>query len=262
MGRLTADPVPSRGGEDDELDLVPAATPTTPDALCWIWAAIPPKDGRIHVARVAQAVERSPRTIRRWIAAAPDRDLDARATAILRSRAFLRGHGDLLWPALNEHRERSVQLLQAQAEHNLQLLTSHLGQIPAGWRRGPTLQAHQVYCYYHHGARVFGVASGSTRATANNLRRMKAQIIQVVTVPSKWHAQVLKYDALELVAASRCIPPRSLIPAGRTETWWRRANAVDLEVTARRRSLATSSVVSTPAVVLAEGAPGDGGVDQ
>lgn len=249
MGRLTADPVPTRG-EDDDLDLVPAATPTTPDALCWIWAAIPPKDGRIHVARVAQAVDRSPRTIRRWIAAAPDRDLDARATAILRNRAFLRGHGDLLWPALNDHRERSAQLLQEQAEHNLQLLADHPDQIPAGWRRGPTLQAYQVYAYYHHDARVFGVATGSTRATANNLRRMKAQIIQIVTVPSKWHAQVLKYDALDQVAASRCIPPRSLIPAGRTETWWRRADAADLAATARRRGLTTSSVITTPAAIL------------
>lgn len=227
MGSVTAD------GADRDLDYVPGATPATADALCWIWAAIPPKEGRIHVSRVAKAVDRSPRTVQRWIAAAPDRDLDPRALKILRTRAILRGHGDYLWPALNEPRAAAAQMLSDEAENNLQLLLEYPDQIPAGWKNGPALQSHMVYLYYHPEARVFGIASGSTRATANNLRRMRADIIDLITAPTKWHAQVIKHDILDLVADARCLPPRALIPTGRTETWRRRVGDVDLAAAAR-----------------------------
>lgn len=53
--------------------LIPPATPATPDLICWLWAAFPPKDGRLHVARIADGLSVSPTTIRRWIQQPPPR---------------------------------------------------------------------------------------------------------------------------------------------------------------------------------------------
>lgn len=226
---------PLTGPED--IEYVPRATQTTPDAVCWIWAAIPPHEGRIDIARVAAAVDRSPSTVRRWVRAAANRPLDDRVMAILRMRANLRGHGDYLWPPLNPEAEDAVAALRRKAEWRLEVLDS--GAAPATWDER-ILKPHRVYLYYHPGARVFGVATANenSRATWSNLRNagVDPEPIQVITVPTKIHAAILKYDALDLVREYRCLPPRAMVPSGRTETWRRRAGDVDLRAVAASRT--------------------------
>ena len=48
-------------------DLVPAATASTPDLICWIWAAFPPHQGHINKTRVAETLGVSRRTLGRWL---------------------------------------------------------------------------------------------------------------------------------------------------------------------------------------------------
>lgn len=219
----------------DGAEYVPKASPTTPDAVCWIWAAIPTRaDGRIDLARVAAAVDRSPVTVRRWIRQADTRPLDPRALRVLRTRANLRGHGDYLWPPLNQQAAEAAAARRAKDLWRLQVLND--GNAPQIWAERE-LVAHTVVLYYHPGARVFGVASTKTtsRARASQLRKTGAHLIDSLEVPTRIHAAVLKGDALELAGDHRCLPPRSFIPDGRTETWLRRGGDVDLTALALAR---------------------------
>lgn len=222
-------------------DQIPAATPAAPDAVCWIWAAVPPspRTGGIHVARVADALDVSDTTIRRWIKDAerdPKTQLRPEVMSRLLSRANLRGHGDFLWPPLGE-RERPAQLRALNAAQNLDILRNHPESVPQAWLDNGHLRTFTVWLYYHPTARVFGVCSGSTPDMYSKLRRCGAEIYDEVQVPSKWHAEVLKSEVLDLVGEARCLPPRALIPVGRTETWRRRAGDVDLEAIARAGEL-------------------------
>lgn len=215
-------------------DVIPAATPAAADAICWIWAAIPPSPctGSIHVARVAAALKVSDTTIRRWIKDAPTHPLRPDVLATLRMRANLRGHGDFLWPPLGEREEPALLRAQA-AERNARFVDT--GQSPSTWQTSATLLPSTVALYYHAPARVFGLTSGSTRDTRYRLERSGAVMLHGVRVPSKWHAEVLKADVLGLVGSARCLPPRALVPVGRTETWHRRAGDVDLHAVALTR---------------------------
>lgn len=219
----------------DGIQYVPKATETTPDALCWIWAAIPPRaDGRIDIPRVAAAVDRSQSTIRRWIRAAPTKSLDERALRILRMRANLRGHGDYLWPPLNHEAAEAAEKLRQRAQWRLEVLNA--GQVPSTWAERE-LRPQSIYLYHHPIARVFGVATASGRTNWQALRKAGATDPPVATieVPTRIHAQVIKYDILELLADHRCLPPRAMIPSGRTQTWWQRAGDVDLQTIANHR---------------------------
>lgn len=215
-------------------DVIPAATPAAADAICWIWAAIPPspRTGSIHVARVAAALKVSDTTVRRWIKDAPTHQLRPDVLATLRMRANLRGHGDFLWPPLGERQEPALLRAQA-AQRNARSVDED--QIPSTWATNGTLLPSTVALYYHAPARVFGLTSGSTPGTRYKLERSGAVMLQGVQVPSKWHAEVLKADVLQLVGPARCLPPRSMIPVGRTETWHRRAGDVDLHAVALTR---------------------------
>lgn len=241
MTRLT----PSATPLDDEI---PAATPAAADFICWLWAAIPasPRTGSIHVSRVAQALEVSDTTVRRWIKAAvaePKQPLRPDVMRTLLMRANLRGHGDFLWPPLGE-RERAAQLRAGNAEKNLRILVDHPENVPDAWRDAGHLCTFRVWLYYHPRARVFGITSGSTNDMYSKVRRGGADLYDVVEVPSRWHAEVLKADVLNLVGAARCLPPREMVPVGRTETWHRRAGDVDLAAVASARR---QDIGATPA---------------
>lgn len=215
-------------------EVIPAATPAAPDAICWIWAAIPPspRTGSIHVARVAAALEVSDSTVRRWIKHAPKQPLRPDVLKVLRMRANLRGHGDFLWPPLGE-RAQSAQLRARTAERNARIIDS--GDSPSTWRETGALRPSTVCLYYHEPARVFGLTSGATSETRNRLVRSGAEVLQEYRTRSKWHGEVLKADVLDLVGDARCLPPRAMIPVGRTETWHRRAGDVELQAVAAAR---------------------------
>ncbi len=212
-------------------DVIPAATPAAADAICWIWAAIPPspRTGSIHVARVADALGVSDSTVRRWIKAASSQPLRPEVRKVLRMRANLRGHGDFLWPPLGERAE-SARLRAQAARRNARFVDED--DAPSTWLTNGALLPSTVALYYHAPARVFGLTSGATPGTRYRLERSGAVVLQEVQVRSKWHAEVLKAEVLELVGDARCLPPRAMVPVGRTETWHRRAGDVDLAAVA------------------------------
>ena len=80
---------------------LPIATPATADLVCWLWAAFPPRDGQLHLRRIADVLGVSPTTIRRWIADSTGRSFDTQTQRYLARRAILRGRGTYLWPPLD-----------------------------------------------------------------------------------------------------------------------------------------------------------------
>lgn len=217
---------PPAAAEEITLEALPELTPATADLLCWLWAATPPKGGRLDVARAAASLEVSDSTLRRWIknSAAATMPAPARAKmSRLMQLAILRGRGQLLWPPLDRgSRERQL-ALSADAQRGLDLVRSDPDSAPATWRTPRT-----IYLAHYPRARCYGVASGSTRATPDKIHAVDGEIIAEIQVANRHAATLAKATVLEHVRAARCIPPRSLVPTGRTETWRHAHGPVDL----------------------------------
>jgi hypothetical protein len=71
---------------------------------------------------------------------------------------------------------------------------------------------------------VYGVASTRTSKSRTRLQRV-ATLVDEATVPDKHTAILAKELTLATHLEHRCVAPRELIPAGRTEIWRERAGA-------------------------------------
>lgn len=219
--RATFAPPPPE--ETGEVDYVPPATAATDDLLCWMWAAIPPHHDRLHVARVAEALGISDSTVRRRIKSGRATPKEMRT---LKRRAILRGRGTYLWPPLDQASRQRIWLLEQEARRGLQVLEA--GNIPAPWRTGTILKPHTLLLIHYPAARVYGVAAATADNTIAKIRRAGGEIIEETTAPNRFAARVAKSEVLEKVQPWRCIPPRELVPSGRTETWLAAGGRVDL----------------------------------
>lgn len=197
------------------------AEPAMPDLLCWIYAAVPlnPRTGRPDVHRVAKILNVTPATVYRWIRNADDREFGPQAITTLRNRAQLRGHGEILWPAIDP----------TTASRHTNNLTTALA-FRDDMRRNPTtpaaLKAHrptQVITYYNDTARVFGIITASTATNRNRALapRTGNTLVDQMTVDDSHTATAIKYTALQLIGDDRCIAPDTLFKKGRTEVWRR-----------------------------------------
>jgi hypothetical protein len=238
------------------LDVV--VTPAAPDLACWLWAAFPPRKGRLDTRRVAGTFMVSQRTVQRWLHDAP---ADMRATRaqwvplnpdgmrVVRRRAILRGHGHYLWPPADPTTlDRSVAAMEhaETARANLLELGPSARDIETGRNAG-----HEVHLVHFPGARVFGVATSYHDKTLSKLMR-HGEVLETVGVPDKWAAVILKETVLQMVGPEhRCIAPRHLVPTGRTETWLESAGDVDLA------AIATQLDLATPNADPSDGEPAD-----
>lgn len=199
-------------------DLVPEATPAAPDLICWLWAAFPPRNGRLHVARIAEGLGVSASTIRRWVREAARLQLNDEGMLLVKRRAILRGRGRYLWPDLDPT-SRQRQHLQARyaARVDYTIRTTPEQRSPT-WSQNGTLEEHTVALVHYPKAHAYGV---STARSAKSLQRLQRTgvIMQATTVSNKYAAVVLKHHTLTRVDSHRCLVPRELVPSGRTETW-------------------------------------------
>jgi hypothetical protein len=208
-------PVP---GEQLELTWdVPPASPATPDFVCWLWAAFPPRDGRLNVSRIAKALDISPTTLRRWIA----KDLPKlrnEQVAKVHQRAILRGRGHYLWPDLDPTSRQRSQLVYKTAVRNAELIANEPDRVPQQWKDNGTVVPHAVHVIHWEKAHAFGVAMTShDKSDARILRR--GRVLETVIAPNKYAAIVMKQEILQRVDEHRCITPKFLVPTGHTETW-------------------------------------------
>jgi hypothetical protein len=206
------------GGGQLELGWeVPPATPAATDFVCWLWAAFPPRDGRLNVRRIANALGVSTTTLRRWIAK-DDTTLRHQQIRRLHQRAILRGHGHYLWPDLDPVTRRRSELLYTDALRNDQLITNEPERVAPTWHQNGTLGPHVVQIVYFPRAHVFGV-SAATHDKARAKVERHGEVIESTVVPNRYAAIALKHEILNRVDEHRCITPRHLVPTGRTETW-------------------------------------------
>lgn len=202
----------------DELLDLPLADPATPDLVCWLWAAIPHRDGRIHVATAAKALDVSESTIRRWLKAPGEWELTPASIARLKQRAILRGRGHYLWPALDQgSRDRANAQLDV-ALASLAMQRGDPARIPPTWHTTGALKPHQVHLVHYPAAHVYAVAVTSSPKTFQRLQRLGAQFLTTRKVASKWEAWTIKHTALAKAADRRCIVPAAMLSVGRTDT--------------------------------------------
>lgn len=217
---MTPNAITTRTGDGDTL---PPLTAAASDLLCWMWAAFPPKNGRIHVRTAATAMGVSDTTIRRWLRRTGDPQwLPPAQVKLLVRRSNLRGHGDYLWAPLDNASRirRAAQAVDAHLGH--QAVTAD----PEG--AGIAGAEHTIYQVYYPAARVFGLVAGTTPDTPRKASK-RGLIIDTAPAPNRHAARLVITAALDLYGDDNVIPPRTLLPIGRTQTWLRRAGSLDLQ---------------------------------
>ncbi len=225
---MTAAHAVDESTDSEELAL-PMATPAAADLVCWLWAAIPQRDGKINVTRAADALGVSRSTVRRWVTNAHDLVLNDTGTRILARRAILRGHGRYLWPLLDEATlARNEQQVSYARKAHAAILDRGPEGVP-GWNDKGHLGPHTVAVVHYPKAHVYGVTSARTVKALQKVTRV-GQIIQTRTVDSRFAAQLVKLETLARARDHRCVIPRELIPSGRTEVWLESAGPVRLMV--------------------------------
>lgn len=130
-------------GAQLELAWVPPASPAVSDFVCWLWAAFPPREGRLNVSRIAGALEISTTTLWRWIAQ-DSHKLEHAQIQRLHQRAILRGKGHYLWPDLDPTSRRRSELIYADAIRNDQLIRTAPDRVAPAWRENGTTSPHDV----------------------------------------------------------------------------------------------------------------------
>lgn len=225
---------------------LPMATPATADLVCWLWAAFPPTDGRLHIPRIATVLGVSPATIRRWIADPTGRHFDSQTQRYLSRRAILRGRGTYLWPPLDPTTtERS-----AGERDNAINATSSIsrGIYPPAWETNGTLTSYSVLLVHYPRAHVYGVHTVRSNKARSRIHR-DSDIVDEISADHRYEALVLKHALLDTVVERRCIAPAALVPTGRTDTWRARdyapARLRDLKRRRLPRMLRADSLVAT-----------------
>lgn len=190
----------------------------------------PTPRGAVDVAAVADYAGVSASTVRRWIGPNPRPGVRRPAIPKHRIEQLQRG------PAVVEHRN------DQRYQHALRALTSireDRGILPI-WREQGWLDHHIVAIVEVHARPWLQVAI--TNGGMGGLRELhrRANVVDRLTVATRFHAQVLAHDVMIRQRAWRIHPTPRRLSAGRTQVWMADAPPVDLQ------ALAASDPVVTP----------------
>jgi hypothetical protein len=191
--------------------------------------------GSVHVAAVAEYAGVSPSTVRRWISR---RHPPSRRLAIPKHRILQLQRG----PAEVERRN------QQQYQYALNALASiddEQSILPA-WREQGWLDQHTVAIIAIHRKPWLQVAvTNANRRALGELRRRGATVANL-TLPTRFHAQVLAHAVMTRQQAWRVHPTAQHLSAGRTHVWMADAPPVNLATLASDVGFAHSATAKRP----------------
>lgn len=178
----------------------------------------PSSRGPIDVASVAEHVGVTPATVRRWLR---------------------RGDGPPSRVRATPPRQRIIQLQRASEEvevRNERQYTYALeasGKVERGdtippWRTQGWLNEHTVAIVEVHGKPWHQVVVTKANHRAMTELGRRAKILDTVTVPNRFWAQVVAHNVMVRQQHWRVHPAKSELAIGRTQVWMADAPAVDL----------------------------------
>lgn len=190
---------------------------------CWIWAAFPPKAGRLDVPRVAGGLGVSATTIRRWLRD-PATELTHESMVMLHRRAILRGRGHYLWPPVDDATLRRSRHAASSAERSMALEPSERD------KQAGRTRSHIVELVFYPRAHVFGLTAHQTHKHSQRIRNHGGITLKTTELPNYWAAILLREQLLDQVGAeNRVIAPNDMVRTGRTHTWLEKAGPVNLK---------------------------------
>jgi hypothetical protein len=178
----------------------------------------PTPRGAVEVAAVAEYAGVSPSIFRRWIAGGQQANRRTPSIPARRITQLQRG------PEIVERRN------EQQYQYALDALGA-LGDeraIRPAWRQQGWLNEHTVAIVEIHGKPWHQiVVTKANRRALDELRR-RATVLDSVTLPTRFHAQVLAHAVMTRQRAWRVHPTSEQLDRGRTQVWMADAPAVDL----------------------------------
>lgn len=177
--------------------------------------------GAVNADAVAQALGVTPRTVHRWMAGSNRRKA---AIPSIRLEQLVSPPTEI---ALR-HQQQVDYAQDAVAEIGL---PKGRGILPA-WRTNGWLDSHVVAVIAPKGTpwRQLVVSNGSARSMTELRRR--GDILDLTTVPTRFHGVVLAHEVFRTVHPWRVYPSATKLKTGRTQVWANDAPAVDLSVIA------------------------------
>ena len=179
----------------------------------------PTPRGAVDVAAVAEYASVSASTVRRWLSSGHPHG-SSRRLAIPKHRIVQLQRG----PAEVERRN------EQQYQHALNALTSiddERSILPV-WREQRWLDQHTVAIVEIHGKPWLQVAVTNAGVRALGELRRRGATVDNLTVPTRFHAQVLAHAVMIRQQAWRIHPTPQQLIAGRTQVWMADAPSIDL----------------------------------
>jgi hypothetical protein len=178
----------------------------------------PTPRGAVDVDAVAQYVGVTPSTVRRWIRGGP-RANRRRPTIPQRRIAQL---------------QRGPQIVERRSEQQYQYALEALGalgdesSILPVWRQQGWLDQHSVAIVEIHGKPWHQVVVTKANRRAIDALRRRATVLDSITLPTRFHAQVLAHAVMTRQQAWRVHPTPQQLAQGRTQVWMADAPPVKL----------------------------------
>lgn len=182
----------------------------------------PSQDGGVRTTLVARYCGVAPSTVRHWLTTnASEDDVELARIPPERIRQLQ------LAPPVTERRNQQRADYAADAIAKLGLARGK-GILPA-WRTQGWLLPHVVAVLDHVESmpwRQVVVTIGDTAALAKFRRR--GELVDVATLPSRFHAQLVAHAMMVELANWRVHPADHILAAGRTQVWFDDAPAVEV----------------------------------
>lgn len=177
--------------------------------------------GHVDVHAVADVAGVTVRTVQRWMSGS-----NRRKAAIPPPRLV-----QLFQPAPDTERRAQQAADYARDAIEKIALPKGRGVLPA-WRSQGWLEPHVVLVLHLSGLQLFQAVITKAGGRAMEDIRRRGTIIDLTTVPTKFHATVLVNELLTRVEPWRVVPTPKMLATGRTQVWADDSPRIDLSVLA------------------------------